>query len=87
MKWVTRERCKTDSIASPWSIRRFIDPKAELRDVSSATVLALTEREGGHGFGVPDATFAHEGTGCSLETLIVRFVYDTVPSWSRHATR
>jgi hypothetical protein len=27
MKWVTRERSKTDRIACPWLIRRFIDPE------------------------------------------------------------
>lgn len=26
MKWVTRARPKTDRIACPWLIRRFIDP-------------------------------------------------------------
>ena len=29
MKWVTRERPKTDRIACPWLIRNFIDPEAE----------------------------------------------------------
>ena len=30
MKWVTRARPKTDRIACPWLIRRFIDPDAEV---------------------------------------------------------
>jgi hypothetical protein len=30
MKWVTRGRPKTDRIACPWLIRRFIDPDAEI---------------------------------------------------------
>ena len=29
MKWVTRERPKTDRIACPWLIKRFVDPDAE----------------------------------------------------------
>ena len=29
MKWVTRERPKTDRIACPWLITNFIDPEAE----------------------------------------------------------
>jgi hypothetical protein len=29
MRWVTRERPKTDRIACPWLIRNFIDPEAE----------------------------------------------------------
>jgi hypothetical protein len=30
MKWVTRARPKTDRIACPWLIRRFIDPDADI---------------------------------------------------------
>jgi hypothetical protein len=30
MKWITRARPKTDRIACPWLIRRFIDPAAEI---------------------------------------------------------
>ena len=29
MKWVTREGAKTDRVACPWLIRKFIDPAAE----------------------------------------------------------
>ena len=29
MKWVTREGAKTDRVACPWIITRFIDPEAE----------------------------------------------------------
>ncbi len=30
MKWVTRDHPKTDRIACPWLIRKFIDPDAEI---------------------------------------------------------
>ena len=30
MKWVTRARPKTDRIACPWLIRRFIDRDADI---------------------------------------------------------
>ena len=30
MKWITRDRPKTDRIACPWLVRRFIDPTAEI---------------------------------------------------------
>jgi len=30
MRWVTRARPRTDRIACPWLIRRFIDPGAEI---------------------------------------------------------
>jgi hypothetical protein len=31
-RWVTRERPKIDRIACPWLIRRFTDPRAEIRN-------------------------------------------------------
>ncbi len=44
MKWVTRERPKTDRIACPWLIRKFIDPYAEFLFVPPGDVLAVAER-------------------------------------------
>ena len=41
MKWVTRARPKTDRIACPWLIRRFIDPDAEILYVPTDEVLAV----------------------------------------------
>ena len=35
MKWITRARPKTDRIACPWLIRRFIDPDAEFLFVAA----------------------------------------------------
>ena len=55
MKWVTRARPKTDRIACPWLIRRFIDPDAEFLYVPREEVLAVAEREGAHSFDVPGA--------------------------------
>ena len=55
MKWVTRARPKTDRIACPWLIRRFIDPDAEILYVPTDQVLAVAEREGAHGFDTPGA--------------------------------
>ena len=46
MKWVTREHPRTDRIACPWLIRRFIDPDAEIVYVPRDEVLAL-RRAGG----------------------------------------
>jgi hypothetical protein len=44
MKWVTRARPKTDRIACPWLIRRFIDPAAEIRYVPADPALARLAR-------------------------------------------
>ena len=45
MKWVTRARPKTDRIACPWLIRKFIDPDAEILYVPTDQVLTVAERE------------------------------------------
>ena len=70
MKWVTRERPKTDRIACPWLIRKFIDPDAEILYVPRDEVLVVAEREGAHSFDAPGAEYTHRGSKCSFETLI-----------------
>lgn len=42
MKWVTREGAKTDRVACPWLIKRFIDPEAEFLFVPKEQVLEVT---------------------------------------------
>lgn len=75
MKWITRQRPKTDRIACPWLIRRFIDTEAEIIYVPDDQVLGVAERLGGHSFDAPNAQYAHstrtDGTEwCTFETLI-----------------
>ena len=50
MKWVTRARPKTDRIACPWLIRRFIDPDAEIIYVPADQVLTVQAEQTAHGF-------------------------------------
>jgi hypothetical protein len=76
MKWVTREHPKTDRIACPWLIRRFIDPEAEIVYVPRDEVLAYAERAGATSFDAPGATYTHRGSMCSFETLIDEFKID-----------
>jgi hypothetical protein len=73
VKWVTRERPKTDRIACPWLIRRFIDPAAEVRYVAADQVLAVAEIEAARSFDAPDAEFTHRGDQCTFEVLIDAF--------------
>ena len=47
MKWVTREGAKTDRVACPWLIKKFIEPQAELLFVPKDKVLEVARREGG----------------------------------------
>jgi hypothetical protein len=70
MKWVTREHPKTDRIACPWLIRKFIDPDAEIVYVARDEVLSYAEREGAMSFDAPGARYTHRGGRCSFEVLI-----------------
>jgi hypothetical protein len=76
MKWVTREHPRTDRIACPWLIRKFIDPDAEIVYVPREEVLAFAEREGATSFDAPGATYTHRDGNCSFETLIEAYGID-----------
>jgi hypothetical protein len=73
MKWVTRERPKTDRIACPWLICRFIDQDAEILFVHRDQVLAVAAREGARSFDAPDAEFTHRDGKCTFEVLVDEF--------------
>jgi hypothetical protein len=91
MKWITRARPKTDRIACPWLIRRFIEPDAEIMYVPAGEVLAVAEREAGHSFDAPGAEFTHRpapdghGEWCTFETLIAEHRLEGDPALARLA--
>lgn len=70
MKWVTRARPKTDRVACPWLIRRFIDPDAEILYVPTDDVLAVADAENAISFDAPDARYKHRDGKCTFEVLI-----------------
>lgn len=70
MRWVTRERPKTDRIACPWLIKTFIDPEAEFLYVPPDDVLATAARVGGRSYDAPGADFTHRDGLCSFEVLV-----------------
>jgi hypothetical protein len=70
MKWITRARPKTDRIACPWLIRRFLDPEAEFLFAPKDEVLAAAERENATSFDAPGARYTHRGNLCTFEVLI-----------------
>jgi len=76
MKWVTREHPKTDRIACPWLIRKFIDPDAEIVYVPHDQVLEYANQEGATSFDAPGAKYAHRGNKCSFETLVDEYKID-----------
>ena len=81
MKWVTREHPKTDRIACPWLIRKFIDPDAEIVYVPRDEVLAYAEREGATSFDAPGATYTHRDGKCSFEMLVEEYRASTIRRW------
>ena len=76
MKWVTRERPKTDRIACPWLIRNFIDPEAEFLYVPADHVLGVAEREGAHSYDAPGARYTHRDGLCTFEVLVDEYAID-----------
>src|SRR5438093_437112 len=73
MKWVTRERPKTDRIACPWLIKNFIDPEAEFLYVPTEQVLEVAERERAHSYDAPGAKYTHRDGLCSFEVLLEEY--------------
>jgi hypothetical protein len=73
MQWVTRENPKTDRIACPWLIRKYIDPEAEIVYVPDDEVLATAERTGAISFDAPGARYTHRDGLCSFEVLIADY--------------
>jgi hypothetical protein len=85
MKWVTRARPKTDRIACPWLIRRFIDPDAEILYVPTDHVLDVALQEGARSFDADGAEYTHRGGRCSFEVLIDDFGLGDNPALVRLA--
>jgi hypothetical protein len=73
MNWVTRERPKTDRIACPWLVKKFIDPAAEIVYVPADQVLLVAAEGGAHSFDAPEAEYTHRGEKCTFEVLIDEF--------------
>lgn len=70
MKWVTRARPKTDRIACPWLISKFIDADAEILYVPAAQVLGVAADQDATSFDAPGAQYDHRDGKCTFEVLI-----------------
>lgn len=71
--WVTRTGVHVDRIASAWLIRRFIDPRAQLKFVPAK---GYVPAPGELRFDMFDAEFTHVGDRCTFEVLIERMALD-----------
>jgi hypothetical protein len=85
VKWLTRERPKTDRIACPWLIRRFIDAEAEIVYLPRDQVLAAAREQGAHSFDAAGAEYTHRDGKCSFEVLIEEFGLSGDPALVRLA--
>lgn len=85
MKWITRARPKTDRVACPWLIKRFIDTDAQIMYVPADQVLETASRENGRSFDAPGAEFTHRNGKCTFEVLIEDFNLGRDPALARLA--
>jgi len=85
MKWITRARPKTDRIACPWLITKFIDPAAEILYAPPDQVLEVAEGENAISFDAPGARYTHRDGKCSFEVLIQNYHLDSDPALVRLA--
>src|SRR2546430_16961818 len=76
MEWVTRARPKTDRIACPWLIRRFIDPEAQIVYVAREQVLDYAAERGARSFDAPGAEFTHRDGRGTFGGLVQEFGLD-----------
>jgi hypothetical protein len=85
MKWVTRARPKTDRIACPWLITKFIDPAAEILYVPASTVLDVAAEQDAVSFDAPGARYDHRDGRCTFEVLIDDYELGGDPALARLA--
>jgi hypothetical protein len=85
MKWVTRARPKTDRIACPWLITKFIDPGAEILYVPASTVLDVAAAQDAISFDAPGARYDHRDGKCTFEVLIDDYNLGGDPALTRLA--
>lgn len=85
MRWVTRSRPKTDRIACPWLLRRFIDEDAEILFLPPDDVVPFAANSGARSFDAPDADYTHRGNRCTFEVLIEEFELGGDPALQRLA--
>ena len=76
MKWVTRARPKTDRIACPWLIRRFIDHDAEIIFVPAHEVIEKARELDAIPFDVEGVELSHDGPLCSFDTILRKYGID-----------
>ena len=86
MRWITRASPKTDRIACPWLVRRFIDPDAEIVFLSPDDVVPTAAQDAdARSFDAPGADYTHRGDLCTFEVLVEEFELEGDPALKRLA--
>ena len=86
MRWITRARPKTDRIACPWLVRRFIDRDAEIVFLPPDQVLEAARADpDARSFDAPGADYAHREGRCTFEVLMRDFGLEHDPALQRLA--
>ena len=86
MRWITRARPKTDRIACPWLVRRFIDPDAEIVFLPPDQVIQAAEGDpDARSFDAPGADYAHREGRCTFEVLMEESGLESDPALRRLA--
>lgn len=72
MRWVTRDHVHMDRVATPWLIKRFVDPDAEFLFVPSGKAAALPE--GAIPFGLPGVELSqHDANGSTFRKIMKKY--------------
>lgn len=86
MRWVTRSRPKTDRIACPWLLRRFIDQDAQILFLPPEAVVPTAAMDAeARSFDAPGADYTHRANRCTFEVLIEEFELGNDPALQRLA--
>ena len=73
MQWVTREHPKTDRIACPWLICKYIDTEAQIVYAPRDEVLSYADQNGAISFDAPGARYTHRDGLCTFEVLVEEY--------------
>src|SRR2546425_12844677 len=73
MRWTALEDPKTDRVACPWLITRFIDPQAEFLFAPPAEVRARATDINAIPYDVEGVELSHDGPLCSFDAFLQKY--------------
>lgn len=73
MQWVTRAGVRLDRASMIWTIRKYIDPQAEIAILPEGEVMPYAEQHGATPFHHPQAALRHQGSRTGFDSLRVHY--------------